>query len=79
MNDRIEQFTEFVCKVGKIPPVGPDDDFYGAGFSSIKALELLVELESTYSVSIPDDQFILARTSRELHAIVTRLAQESAA
>ena len=59
-----EHIVDIVCKVGKISGIGPDEDFYEAGFSSISALELLLELETAYVVSIPDDWFIAARSIR---------------
>ena len=51
-----------------------DRDIYEAGFSSIASLELLLELESIYGVSIPDDQFVLARTPRQLRQLIANLA-----
>ena len=65
--------------VGKISRVNPDDDFYDAGFSSINALELLLELESACEVSIPDDEFIAARSPRALSTIIDRLKAGAAA
>lgn len=74
----LEMITELVTQVGKIPGVGPDDDFYDAGFSSINALDLLLDLEEAFGVSIPDDQFITARSVRSLDEMVTRLKREQA-
>ena len=51
-----------------------DRDIYDAGFNSIASLELLIELESVHGVSIPDDQFVLARTPRQLRALIASLA-----
>ena len=34
------------------------EDFYDAGFSSINALQLLLELEAAFDVTIPDDEFV---------------------
>jgi acyl carrier protein len=79
MLDELERITTIVCEVGKIAHVGPDDDFYDAGFSSINALELLLQLEDACEVSIPDDQFITARTARDLAAIIVQLRRVLAA
>jgi acyl carrier protein len=79
MCDEVQRIIAIVCEVGKIHGIGPDDDIYGAGFSSINALQLLVELESALEVSIPDDEFINARSPRGLHAIVERSRQEQPA
>src|SRR5271165_1745087 len=71
--DGQDQVTAVICRIGKLPRVDPDEDFYKAGFSSISALELLLELESACEVSIADDQFIAARTPRALHALIRSL------
>lgn len=71
--DDLDQVRDIVCRVGKIEAIGADDDFYDVGCSSVRALELLLELENTYEVSIPDDEFISARTPRALHALIARL------
>jgi acyl carrier protein len=71
----LERVSTLICTVGKIAPIDPDADFYEAGFSSVSALQLLMELEDAFGVSIPDDQFITARTPRALHEIVVGLQQ----
>lgn len=76
MMTELEPITAIVCRIGKIAAVPADDDFYDAGFSSINALELLLELESTYDISIPDDDFIQARTITALRDMIDRLKQE---
>jgi acyl carrier protein len=79
MSEVLQKITAIVCEVGKISGIQLDDDFYEAGFSSINALELLMELESALEVSIPDDEFISARSPRALHAVIERLRQEQPA
>lgn len=79
MSQELERITEIVYEIGKISGISPDDDIYDAGFSSINALQLLMELESAFEVSIPDDQFIGARSVRALHAVVERSRQEQPA
>ena len=76
MSQELQRITAIVCEVGKISGITPDDDIYEAGFSSINALQLLMELESALEVSIPDDEFINARSPRALHAVIGRLKQE---
>lgn len=73
MDQELETITAKIREVGKIGAVGPDDDFYAAGFSSINALELLLGLEDAFGVSVPDDQFIEARTPRALLAMIHTL------
>ena len=61
---------ETICRVGAVRQLEPDQDFYDAGFTSINALPLLMEMEDQFQVSIPDDRFIQARTPRALHAVI---------
>jgi acyl carrier protein len=79
MSNGAQQIAAIVCVVGKISAINLDDDIYDAGFSSINALELLMELESVLEVSIPDDEFINARSARALHSVIERLQQEQPA
>ena len=79
MADQMEQVRSLVCRIGKLGPLGPDDDFYQAGFDSINVLALLLELEAEYGVSIPDEQFVAARTVRDLHALIAGRNKEKAA
>jgi acyl carrier protein len=78
MSCGLEHITSIVAEVGRISGVGPDDDIYDAGFSSINSLELLLQLESACDVSIPDDQFIKARSPKAIHEMVERLKREQA-
>lgn len=75
----LDRITALISEVGKIDGVGPDDDFYDAGFSSVSSLDLLLQLETQYDVSIPDDQFIAARSVRALGDMVQRLEKEQRA
>ena len=75
--DSLQTIIQLVQTAGKIASITPSEDFYDAGFSSINALQLLMELEATFDVTIPDDEFVTARTCSSLEALVSRLAQES--
>ena len=79
MVDDLQRVMSIVCEVGKIAAVRPDDDIYDAGFSSVNALQLLIELESALEVSIPDDRFINARSPRAICAVIEQSRQEQAA
>ncbi len=74
----LDSVTAVICRVGKVPTVGPDQDMFEAGVSSVDALEVLLELEITFDVSIPDNQFVRARTPRALTTLLTRLGAEAA-
>jgi acyl carrier protein len=76
MEASLDRIAAVVCRVGGIERIGPDDDYFDAGLSSVRALELLIELENDCRVSIPDDQFVAARTVRALHDVVARIKQE---
>jgi acyl carrier protein len=76
MSANLKQVMETICRVGNLSEVGPDDDFYDAGFSSVRSLELLIELETVFGVSIPDDQFIAARTPLAVAGLMDRLHVE---
>lgn len=71
----VDNLQQIVCRVGGLTAIGPDDVMMDAGFSSMNALELLVELEDTYNISIPDDSFIAVRSVRDLHQLVEGLTE----
>jgi acyl carrier protein len=73
MRQSVAEVLNIITRVGAVPPMAPDRDIYEAGFSSVSSLELLLELENVFQVSIPDDRFILARTPNALLALVTGL------
>jgi len=66
--------STIVCEIGKFSSIDPTQDFYEAGVTSVAALTLLMELESAFEVSIPDDQFIGARTVQRLAEVIVGLA-----
>jgi acyl carrier protein len=78
MSPELQQVADAVCGVGKLSGLGPDQDIYDAGFSSVSALELLIELETVFGVSIPDDAFITARTVRDMFGLIQRLQGQPA-
>jgi acyl carrier protein len=75
----IERVIELISTIGAIGSVPPDGRFYEAGFSSIRALELLLAIEEEFQVSIPDKEFISARTPREVANLIERLQTRKAA
>lgn len=76
-NNDLEQIVGIVRATGKLDDLRPADDFYDAGFSSINALQLLMELEAAFDITIPDDEFVAARTCTSLHAMIERLTQRT--
>jgi acyl carrier protein len=71
--DSLARVIAIVCETGPIASISADEDFYDAGFTSLKSLQLLLQLESEWNISIPDDEFIVARSARSLDELVTRL------
>lgn len=62
-----------ICTIGGVPEMPADQDFYDAGFTSINALPLLMEMEDHFRISIPDERFIAARTPRALFQVIAEL------
>jgi len=62
-----------VARIASIEPPSADTDIYTAGFASTDALELLVELEDSHGIVIPDGDFIAARTTADLARLVETL------
>ena len=69
----LSSVIEVVCRVGGIAGLEPDQDFYDAGMTSMQALPLLLEIEDSFQVSIPDDRFIVSRTARKLAELIAGL------
>ncbi len=69
----VSAIIEVIRRVGGVSQLEPDQDFYDAGFTSVNALPLLMEMEDQFQVSIPDERFIGARTPRDLHAVILDL------
>ncbi len=66
----LSAIVEMICRVGGIPGLAPNQDFYDAGVSSVNALPLLLEIEDRFQVTVPDDRFIAARTAESIHALI---------
>jgi acyl carrier protein len=75
MSDHLQQVQAIICRVGKLGEINAADDFYEAGLSSVNALELLLELEDAFGISIPDEEFIASRTPLALSTVIARLRQ----
>lgn len=70
----IHKVISMIERVGKIEGLRPDQDVYTAGFSSVRTLELLLEIEDEFAIAIPDDgRFPAARTAKDIHDLVESL------
>lgn len=77
--DTLTRIQGLIARIAKIPPPEPDMDMYVAGLASVDALELLVELEDAFAITIPDDRFVDARTAANLATLVGGLSTGSIA
>jgi acyl carrier protein len=75
----MERVIQLISQIGGIGSISPDAGIYEAGFSSVRVLELLLALEEEFGVSIPDQEFMAARTPREIFALLERLQEPKAA
>jgi acyl carrier protein len=73
--DILPEVIEIITRTGNLATLTPDEDFYQAGVTSIMALPILLEIEDRFHVTIPDDLFIAARSSRAIAEIVTKVRQ----
>jgi acyl carrier protein len=72
MSDDLEKVTAILKRVGEIDSIAPDQDFYQAGIDSMRGMDVMLDLESEFDVSIADDQFVNARTPNALVALIER-------
>jgi acyl carrier protein len=69
----VQTVLNIIKSIAEIDQLGPDQDFYDAGLTSLASLTLLLELEDSFNVQISDDRFIASRTANELSAVVEEL------
>jgi acyl carrier protein len=72
----LESIIQIIQRVGGLTTCAPDDDFYDAGLTSVLALPLLLDLESEFNVSIPDERFLAARSARALQQMIADLRNQ---
>ncbi len=77
--DAITSILPLIVRIAKIPLPAPTQISTRAGLASVDALELLVELEEAFGITIPDDRFVGARTAVDLAALVNELSAASSA
>ena len=75
----MERVIQLISEVGGIGTPAPDTEIYRAGFSSVRVLELLLALENEFHVTIPDKDFMAARTAKEIVALIDRLHERQPA
>jgi acyl carrier protein len=75
----MERVIQLITQVGGIDSLDPDANIYEAGFSSVRVLELLLALEEEFGVSIPDKEFMVARTPRQISGLIDSLRERQMA
>jgi acyl carrier protein len=75
----VERVIYLISQAGDIGALGPDTDIYQAGFSSVRVLELLLALEDEFHVTIPDKEFMAARTPRQITGLIDQLRERQVA
>ena len=66
-----DKVAEIVRRLANLTALAPEQDYFDAGLASVQALELLLEVESEFGVSLPDDQFANVRNVRQLAGLIT--------
>lgn len=79
MTDYLPAVQNLIQQIGAFDGLEPDRDIYEAGLESVRSLDLLLALEDTYGITIPDDRFVECRTAQALATLVAGLAEGPAA
>jgi acyl carrier protein len=69
----LETVKEILCRLLSVEDISADEDIYQAGLTSIMVLPLLAEIEDKFQLTIPDNDFLNARTPMALAELVQRL------
>ena len=77
--DSLEAVLNAIRDVTGVTVEQPDQDFYDAGVTSVQSLPLLLELEERFQVTIPDDQFVAARSARRLSDMIQNIGKSECA
>lgn len=73
MSEVVDKVVEIIKRIGGIDTLEPDENFYRAGIDSMAGMDVMLDLETEFDLTIPDDQFVAARTANDLAALVERL------
>jgi len=72
----VQRIVEIIKGAGELETLDASQDFYKAGIDSMKAMDLMLQLETDFGVTIPDERFIQARTADALASLVDALRAE---
>jgi acyl carrier protein len=73
----LETLKEILCRLLSQNSIVDNENIYEAGLTSIMVLPLLAEIEDTFQLTIPDDDFLDARTPLSLAQMIQRLRNDS--
>jgi acyl carrier protein len=75
MSEINEQLRSLVIEIAGLPPAfdGAANLYLDLGVPSMKAMQLLMELEERFGVSVPDEDFVDAASLDALTALMKRL------
>jgi acyl carrier protein len=69
----VQTIKEILGRLLNQENIADQDDIYEAGLTSIMVLPLLSEIEETFGLTVPDSEFLDARTPAALAEMVQRL------
>jgi len=72
----VQRIVEIIKGAGELETLDAGQDFYKAGIDSMKAMDVMLQLETDFGVTIPDERFIQARTADALASLVDALRAE---
>jgi acyl carrier protein len=77
MGDTEDSIRQVLAEVTNCPADAPAnaDLYHELGVASVQAIMLLTELEETFGIHIPDDQFIGARSISQLVGMMDGLSR----
>ena len=70
MDDLKEKLREIIAEVAEIDEVPDDVPFKDLGIDSMMAIEIVADVERTYSLSIPEDELQQIVDLNSVHALV---------
>jgi acyl carrier protein len=75
-----KELRELVANIGGLNPDfdGAADLYLDLAMPSIRAMQLLVELEDRFNIQVPDEQFVEARSLEAIEKLLTNLMRTQA-
>ena len=74
--DVLAEVTEIIARIAAVTDLGPDQDYYEAGVTSLAVLPIIMEISDRFEVEIPYDAFIEARSPRQISDIIVKFHEK---